>query len=553
MRIRGFIILCLLGMTIAMSGCASGEKNKPDMNQEETSVSSLPLQMIDDKYRTYYEVFVYSFYDSDGDGIGDIKGLTDKLDYINDGDDSTFEDLGCNGIWLMPIMPSTTYHKYDVTDYCGIDPEYGTMEDFDAFMDACNDRDIHVLIDLVLNHTSSKHPWFIEAITYLQSLDGNEPSIEECKYFDYYNFAQEKISGVWYQVPGTNDWYYEAPFWGEMPDLNLSSEMVRDEIAEITKFWLDKGVAGFRLDAAKEYVSANTTANVEILNWLNQTVTSQKEDAYLVAEVWTDVDTYARYYESDIDSVFNFQFAAQDGMIAGALNLTGGKTPTAYGKAAEQIEEKLSAYNPDYIDAPFYTNHDMGRSAGYYAGEGSTEKTKIAQAMNLLMSGNAFLYYGEELGMKGAGNDENKRAPMQWSSEVNAEGMCSGPEDMNSITMKFGSLEEQLADPASVYHYIKDVIHIRNAFPEIARGSTKYLAEISGEQACVFKKTYEGSEILLLYNLSAEPVTVNTEGIMVNGQEWSGLDAKAVLLTGEDKVVKEENAIILPPYSVLVY
>lgn len=547
------MILCILGMAIFLSGCASGGTHTQDMNQAEASVRSLPLQVKDDKYRTFYEVFVYSFYDSDGDGIGDLNGLTEKLDYINDGDDSTFEDLGCNGIWLMPIMPSTTYHKYDVTDYYGIDSEYGTMEDFDAFMDACKERDVHVLIDLVINHTSSKHPWFMEAVSYLQSLDGNEPSVEECPYIDYYNFAQEKKSGDWYQVPGTDDWYYEAPFWGEMPDLNLGSEAVRDEIAEITRFWLDKGVAGFRLDAAKEYVSANTTANVEILNWLNQTVKNQKEDAYLVAEVWSDAATYAKYYESGIDSVFNFQFAAQDGMIAGTLNLTGGKSVTAFGTATEQIEEKLSAYNPDFIDAPFYTNHDMGRSAGYYAGEGSTEKTKIAQAMNLLMSGNAFLYYGEELGMKGAGKDENKRAPMQWSSEADAEGMCTGPEYMDSITMKFGSLEEQSADPASVYHYIKDVIHIRNAFPEIARGSTEYLAEVSGEQACVFKKTYEGSEILLLYNLSAETVTVKTEGIMVNGQEWNNLDAKAILLTGEDKVVKEENSLILPPYSVLIY
>lgn len=539
MKKRLIAILCILGMAFAMPGCVSDNTNTE-------------LHIIDDKYRTFYEVFIYSFYDSDGDGIGDLQGLTEKLDYINDGDDSTDTDLGCNGIWLMPVMPSTTYHKYDVTDYYEIDPEYGTMEDFEAFMAECEKRDIHVLIDLVINHTSSKHPWFTEAVTYLQNLGDGEPSVEECPYFDYYHFAREKGNGAWYQVPGT-DWYYEAPFWSEMPDLNLSSEAVRNEIAEITQFWLDKGVAGFRLDAAKEYVSDNTTANVEILTWLNDTVKSQKEDAYIVAEVWANADTYAKYYASGIDSTFDFQFAAQDGAIAGTLNGTGGNTAETFGRAVEQVAERISEYNPDFIDAPFYTNHDMGRSAGYYAGEGSEEKTKIAQAMNLLMSGNAFLYYGEELGMKGAGKDENKRAPMQWSADAAAEGMCDGPEYMDNIKMKFGSLEEQEADPSSVYHYVKDVIHIRNVFPEIARGDVEYLEEVSTPQACAFKKTYEGSEILLVYNLSAEQVSLDRSGITVNGREWSSLTAKAVLLTGEEQIAEEDTMLILPPYSVAVY
>ncbi|MED9905033.1 MAG: alpha-amylase family glycosyl hydrolase [Lachnospiraceae bacterium] len=578
---KGLItVLMLLGMAFVMPGCASGTQsgNVPEGTNtaEGTSaaengetadntgtegtvqtdlhkdVYSLPIQVIDDKYRTYYEVFVYSFYDSDDNGIGDLKGLTEKLDYINDGDISTNTDLGCNGIWLMPIMPSTTYHKYDVTDYCAIDKEYGTMEDFEAFMSACEERDIHVLIDLVINHTSSKHPWFTEAVSYLQNLGDGEPSVTDCPYFEYYNFSKEKKSSNWYQVSGT-EWYYEAPFWSEMPDLNLYSEAVRAEIAEITQFWLDKGVAGFRLDAAKEYVSDATSSNVEILTWLNDTVKAQKEDAYIVAEVWTDADTYAKYYASGIDSTFDFQFASQDGIIACTLNGTGGKSPVVYGSAVEKVADRLSEYNADFIDAPFYTNHDMGRSAGYYAGEGSTEKTKIAQAMNLLMSGNAFLYYGEELGMKGAGKDENKRAPMQWSADTAAEGMCDGPEYMDSIKMKFGSLEEQEADAASVYNYVKAVIHVRNAFPEIARGNTEYMEEISDEQVCVFRKTYEDSEILLLYNLSAEPVTLDRSGVTVNGQEWSSLLAKAVLLTGEEQITEEDTTLVLPPYSVCLY
>lgn len=542
MKKRLLTIFCLLGMALAMPGCALGKAQR----------EKLPLQVLDDKYRTFYEVFVYSFYDSDGDGIGDLKGLTEKLDYINDGDTATDTDLGCNGIWLMPIMPAESYHKYDVTDYMGIDKQFGTMEDFDAFMAACGERDIHVLIDLVINHTSSKHPWFLEAVSYLQGLGEAEPSAEECPYFDYYHFSKEKKSGTWYQVPQT-EWYYEAPFWSEMPDLNLYNEEVRAEIEAVTQFWLDKGVSGFRLDAAKEYVSDNTTANVEILTWFSDMVKKQKEDAYIVTEVWTDGDTYAKYYASGIDSSFAFDFASQTGIIAGTLNGSGGNTAVTFGYDLEAVAGKLSAYNPNYIDAPFYTNHDMGRSAGYYSGEGSEEKTKLAQAMNLFMSGNAFLYYGEELGMKGAGKDENKRAPMQWSKNASAEGMCAGPPYMDNMKMKFDSLEEQEKDAASVYNYVKEVIRIRNVFPEIARGVTDYLAEFSDEQVCVLKKTYEGKEVLIVYNLSAEEAELATAGITVNGTELSALKAKAVLLTGTKDIREKADKVVLPPYSVVIY
>ena len=136
------------------------------------------LNIIDDKYRTYYEVFLYSFYDSDGDGIGDIQGLIDKLDYINDGDDSTDTDLGCNGIWLMPIMPSPTYHKYDISDYENIDEQYGTIDDFKQLIEACHKRGIRVIIDFPINHTSSKHPWFTQAVEYLEGLSDGQQQIQ---------------------------------------------------------------------------------------------------------------------------------------------------------------------------------------------------------------------------------------------------------------------------------------------------------------------------------------------------------------------------------------
>ncbi|MBQ9122604.1 MAG: alpha-amylase [Lachnospiraceae bacterium] len=544
MKKRLLAVLCILAMVVStMAGCTSKD-------------NSLTENILDDNYRTFYEVFVYSFFDSDGDGIGDLKGLTQKLDYIYDKDPSTSTDLGCNGIWLMPIMPSTTYHKYDVIDYMDIDAQYGTMADFDAFMAQCQARDIHVLIDLVINHTSSEHPWFLAACDYLRNIGNAAPDEADCKYFGYYNFSTQKHSGVWYQVPGT-DWYYEAPFWSGMPDLNLHNEEVRAEIEAITQFWFDKGVAGFRLDAAKEYESGANQTNVEILTWFNDMVKAQKEDAYIVAEVWFNDGSYDQYYASGIDSCFDFQFASQDGVIAQVLNGKVDLGAAGYAKKCERIQEQFGQYNANYINAPFYANHDMGRSAGYYAGETSIAKTKIGHAMNLLMSGSAFLYYGEELGMKGAGKDENKRLGMMWEEDNEAEGMCDGPKDADSVKQKFASLELQSQDPASVYNFVKQVLTVRNAFPAIARGQVEYMEEASNVQLGVMRKTYEKEEVILVFNLSAEDSVLDcaalADTLTIGGKSLSKVEPKATLYTGETLMSVEGDAITVPAYSVLVY
>ncbi len=513
------------------------------------------MNVIDDKYRTFYEVFVYSFYDSNGDGIGDFKGLTEKLDYINDGDDTTNTDLGCNGIWLMPIMPSTTYHKYDVIDYYDIDPEYGSMEDFEGFMKECEKRDIHILIDLVLNHTSSKHEWFTTACDYLSEIGSKEPDLTECPYVDYYHFSREKKSDVYYPVPNS-EWYYEGSFWSEMPDVNLLNNEVRQAFEEVTQFWMDKGVSGFRIDAAKEFVSGNTNANIEILSWLNDSVKAYKNDAYIVAEVWTDINTFEKYYESGIDSVFNFAFGEQGGIIASSLNNLSGMGAIQYGKGMASLEERFSKINPDYIDAPFYTNHDIARSAGYYSGEGSTEKTKLAQAMNLMMTGNVFLYYGEELGMKGSGRDENKRAGMFWSEDENAVGMCNGPKEMETIKNKFASFEEQNLDGGSVYHFVKEAIHLRNAYPAIGRGTVTCFEDQSDQNICMIKKEYEGQEIFLIWNLGNSEMEVDVSDIALNGQEINEENIGGVLLTGIESIecLNEEKSIKikLPQHSMVL-
>lgn len=498
---------------------------------------------MEDNYRTYYEVFLYSFYDSNGDGIGDLKGLTEKLDYINDGNPATHTDIGCNGIWLMPIMPSPTYHKYDVTDYYGIDSVYGTMEDFDAFMAACNERGIKVILDLVINHSSSEHPWFQEACAYLKELGDGEPDLSICPYVDYYHFSKE-AQGGYAPVKGSDVWYYEARFWSEMPDLNLENESLRAEIGEIVDFWLAKGVGGFRLDAVKEYVSGTVDANVDILTWFVDMVKEKKQDAYLVGEVWTDLTTYSKYYESGIDSIFAFSFADSGGVIADAVK--GADEASSYGRSLENAEKVCREHNPDYIDAPFYTNHDMGRSAGYYSGEYAPAQTKIAGALNLLMSGSAFVYYGEELGMKGAGKDENKRAPMYFSKNPEAEGMCSGPDGMDSIKMKYDSLEEQQNDPASIYEYYKKAIYLRNLHPAIRKGSVTNLEAYSSEAVTAFTKTCGEETLTIFCNLSPKEAVIELQ------DTEKDLILTTGLYTDDSEAILQNGTLTLPAYGIVL-
>lgn len=507
------------------------ERKEPE---EEPAAEALPLRVIDDKYRTTYEIFVYSFADSNGDGIGDLRGVISNLDYINDGNDETDTDLGCNAIWLMPISPSPSYHKYDITDYKNIDPEYGSIDDFDDLVAECHERDIDVYLDLVINHTSNEHPWFQDASDYLkehqdpaQILDEEgkftREALEECPYLDYYNFSDKARDG-YERVNGT-EWYYEARFWSGMPDLNLDSDRVFEEIEGITKFWSVRGVDGYRLDAVTSYFTKDIEKNTQFLTRLNAMIKSQNPKAYIVGEAWTSEAEYAEYYKSGIDSFFAFHYANGEGMIA---RLAKSKmNAAAFADELSNSEKLFHASNPDYVDAPFYTNHDMARSAGYYTGRGADSSVKLAGGLNLLMGGNAFIYYGEELGMRGSGKDENKRAPMYWVNEAGsgaqydklAANMCQGPKDMDEIPMSNPPYYVQKDDEYSIYNYYKNAIRMRNTFPVIARGVTTPVPEIETERLGAFiravpvdtvdKETFGPNSVLIVFNNSSDEITVN--------------------------------------------
>ena len=528
---KTFWALTVIG--VLLIGCLGACGKKDDWRNKD-------VQAIDDNYSTWYEIFVYSFCDSDGDKIGDLQGVISKLDYI--------ADMGFNGIWLMPIMPSNTYHKYDVKDYMGIDTAYGTMEDFDELVAECDKRGIKLIIDLVMNHTSSSHPWFVAACDYLKGLgEGEEPSAEDCPYYEYYNFIKDAPpSGSWHQV-GSTDYYYEGIFWGEMPDVNFGCQALREEFEAIMKFWLDKGVGGFRLDAVKEFYSGATGKNVEVLTWINDYVKSIKPDAYMVGEAWEGLATYAQYYASGIDSFFNFEFADYSGVIAKTLTYTGeSNSAQAYAKALVRVQNAIREYREDAIDAPFFVNHDLGRGAGSLRYD--ERKIKMGAALNILMSGSAFVYYGEEIGMTGSGKDENKRAPMYWSADASAAGMTRGPLDMEPQENRFPCAEEQIKDSNSIYSFFKDTILLRNQNPEIARGTVARLEEITDLDIAAISKTYNGTTIYVIYNLSE----TDEKTVVLSAEQYGYSELAGYLTVDGGKVTLEGDTLTLPSYSVAV-
>ena len=536
-------LVLALSLCLSLCACGGAKSATPTTDATLSAMSALNTQLggtPDDNYRTFYEIFVYSFADSDGNGIGDLKGVESKLDYL--------VELGITGIWFMPIMPSQSYHKYDVRDYYAIDEQYGTMADFDSLLAACHEKGINVIIDLVLNHTGDDHAWFLEACEYLKTVpaDGT-PDPAVCPYVDYYFFVPTGSKlGAYHEIPGTA-WSYEGQFSPDMPDLNWECEAMRADIRDIMEYWLvQKDVDGFRLDAVKEFYTGNVDKNVEVLNWIQTTATALKPDAYLVGEAWESFSNVKRYYESGLTSLFDFPYGNSTGVIVKTINAAG-KADTV-GKLAKNWETTDSGYraaNPDYIGAPFLSNHDVGRIGSFFSGD--ENEIKLAAAMNILMSGSCFVYYGEELGMPGSGNDPSKRAPFVWNA---AEGTadttglppeCSLPENGYPL----GGLAEQQANDLSVYNYYRQVIAIRNAIPAVARGAVTCESALNTGCVAAVRKSWQGQECILVYNVDTEAAALDLTGY----EDWQ---LTASVSVSAEAAAIDGTTLNLPAYGVAV-
>ena len=462
----------------------------------------------------WYEVFVRSFRDSDGDGLGDLRGVTEKLDYIR--------DLGCEGIWLMPIMPSPSYHKYDVTDYYAVDPEYGTLDDLRELLGAAHARGMRVILDLPLNHCSSLHPWFLSAAASADS-----------PYRDWFNWSETPGQG--YTALGGA--YYESRFVDSMPDLNLDNPAVRAEIESILRFWLEEvGADGFRLDAVTSFYTGNADKNVEMLNWLADTAHGICPDCYLVGEAWESLAAIARYSESRIDSFFTFPVSQAEGYIARAL---GGRAKQPGAKLGETVTLLEQTLPEATIPAPFLENHDTGRTVGF-TGRDNPGKTKMAFGLLCLLRGNVFVYYGQEIGMVGSGEDPNKRLGMLWAD---GEEPCLPPPGTTKIEYAYPAVAEQEEDPSSILCYYKEALALRERFPAIARGASEVLP-CERDEVCLIRKQYGGDSLLLAVNPSRSEQEIVPEG-------FTAL-AASLCAEAADEAVITDGVLKLPPYSIAV-
>jgi glycosidase len=310
------------------------------------------------------------------------------------------------------------------------------------------------------------------------------------------------------------------------------------------QFWIDKGVDGFRLDAAKEFYSGSVSKNVEVLSWIQETATSIKPDCYLVAEVWENFNQISKYYESGITSIFNFAFGNNDGKIIKVLQGAGNESVvTTYATALEKADTAYRTSNPDYIDAPFLSNHDVGRIYGFSGRD--ENKMKMAAAMNLFMGGSAFIYYGEEIGMPGSGNDPSKRAPFCWNEARDNGTTAPPPECQLPEAYPLGSLETQVNDDGSLYNYYRQVIAIRNALPQIARGIPT--AETALNTGCVsaFRKTWNEESCIILMNIDSKDAAVDLS-------DFSDWNLAATLSANAEEIRLSDNTLNLPAWGVAI-
>lgn len=483
--------LCLTSLSLA--SCTPQEQPP-----EEETPPAPEVDPIDDNYRTFYQIFVGSFADSNGDGIGDLRGIIKHFDYLNDGNIHSGESLGVQGIWLSPIFSSPTYHKYDAKDYYKVDWRFGDEQALKDLIALCHERNVKIILDLAINHTSDQHEWFLQFKESRMKGDTSNP------YYDYYACVTtaEKKGGVSYQKIAGVDCWYECNFSGSMPELNYDNPAVREAVLDVAKYYLDLGVDGFRFDAVKYIYFGDTARSVEFWEWYMQELRAIKPDIYCVGECWSGDSEVLEYYPAM--NCFNFTMSQAEGIVATAAK---GKNIATYTNYVQNYQKSVKAKNPEGMIMPFLSNHDMDRIAGAFILENNL---RMAANLYLLCAGSPVIYYGEEIGMRGSrgseNTDANRRLAMLWGDGVpllNPEG-STYPADKQITT----TVADQVADENSLYNYYCKVIAVRHKYPAIARGD--YTAVNCGNKNLGgFRIDYEGEVLGLIHNTSGEQLKVD--------------------------------------------
>jgi glycosidase len=446
-----------------------------------------------------YEIFVRSFSDSKGYGTGDLKGLTAKLDYLGG------PGLGVDAVWLMPIFPSPSNHGYDVTDYRNVNPDYGSLADFDALASAAHARGIRVILDMVLDHSSDRHPWFV-----------NSETGPTAQYRDWYVWSDTNLhwrrpwdgANVFYPANGA---YYYGLFWSGMPNLNLANSAVEQEMIASMKFWLSHGADGFRLDAARYFFHSpqGDLADQPGTHAFLRRMRAALPDALFVAEAWTNTNTVSSYYGSGDEVQLAFSFDLADS-IKNAL-VTGDATGVINTLATSEV-----VFPDRGFEAPFLSNHDQVRVMRALGADAAA--MRLAAATLFALPGTPFLYYGEEIGMQGgAGNDDvNKRTAFHWNATPPGYGFTTGSPWAGSTEQPGTDAASQQADTSSLWNLYRRLIALRHSQAALGNGTAARATTTSGTPGLVaLVRTNGTARVLFVANYgtaSAGPFTVAASG-----------------------------------------
>ena len=488
-----------------------------------------------DNNRVFYEIFVGSFSDSNGDGIGDLQGIINRMDYLNDGNPQSGLSLGVEGIWLTPIFLSPSYHKYDVTDFYKIDPQFGTMEDLQQLIDLCHERDVKIILDLPINHTGIENRWFKNFCNAHMMNNSNN---------DYYNFYSWLDEGaaipagrVFSKVFGQK-LLYESNFSDQMPEPDYDNPFVRETFLNVALHYLEMGVDGFRFDAAKYIYMGDNLKSAQFWDWYIGELKKVKPDVYTVAEVWDGDGVIDRYLP--ITSCFHFSASQVAGIIAETAK---GNDVNRFAQWLQSYQQHLSAISDAARPTLFISNHDMDRASGYLTL--ASGQMKIAASLYLLTPGSPFIYYGEEIGVRGsrggANSDANRRMRMLWGDGDTVK----NPSETTYAKESPYTVKNFAPTADSLLTHYKQLIMARQANPEIARGKVTALS-FENTKLGGFVSTWEDSSCLVLHNTTDRTLTVDlsaatdisfetVSAVIGAGRGW--LDGALLTLEGQTSII----------------
>ena len=450
-----------------------------------------------------YEIFPRSFQDSGTDGIGDLRGVLNRLDYI--------QDLGADAIWLMPIYPSLSSHGYDVINYKGVNSDYGDLNVVKELIRNAHARGLQVLLDLPVNSTSNKHPWFIDSSTNPQSQSRS-----------LYMWSPTPLN--WTALPivpgktALDDWhllgseYYLSSFSDNLPDLNWKNEEVFRRIRDVFQYWVDQGVDGFRLDAAKHLVKGpNGEQNQPGTHAIWQRIVAESRkispETYFIGEVWDTSANIASYYGSgraaglELNSAFDFptMFALRSALMTRSAK-----------PLVNALNARLKEMPTQDFAAPFIGNHDRSRISSEVAGD--VARLKLAALIEFTLPGTPIIYYGDEIGLKNGANADHKgdlakRTPMQWTLQPGMGFTADGVKSWLSFSDSSTNMAAQRSDPQSLLNTYRRLIQLRKSKASLHSGDLVQPENEAPGVISYWRLNSDGTGICIVVNFAQAPLT----------------------------------------------